>query len=138
VLGRDAGDFLVELLGDLDEASAVNLAEPLEVPELCSELEQSSHDFLHLILVESSYNIRDAAVAVVKKVEATARLSILFVVKGVDILEIAVEGKEQFCRVELGDRVQPLGDVDEMRSTGGSAHLLGPLPLHYEPSQQRP
>jgi hypothetical protein len=86
----DLGDLLVELLGDLDKATAVDLGKPLQVAKLGPQVEESAHDFLDLILVEGLDDVWDAAIAVLEDMEAAAGIGQLLVVKCVDILEVAV------------------------------------------------
>jgi hypothetical protein len=113
-------DFLVEFLGDLDEASAVDLAKPLEVSHLVSQLEESPHQFFHLVIVQIGNDFCTSAIPVLKKFQASMGFGKFLVVEGIDIFKITVQGEEKLYRVGLGD-THDLG-----KSPRRIAHLLSP------------
>lgn len=56
-----------------------------------------------MVIQVGGYDIRASSVSVLEKLEAAVSLAELLVVERVDILEVAIQGKEKLCWVELGD-----------------------------------
>lgn len=131
MLRGDSGDLFVNLFGDLNKASTVNLAKPLQIPQLASQLKKSAHYLLDFILVKRGHDVWDAAIPILQEIHAPAGLGVLFVVERVDILQITIKGKEELCAAELGG-----GNVGLNPAMGGvtarerekAAHLLD---LHF-------
>lgn len=113
-------DLLVQLLGDLDEASAVDLAKPLEVSHLVSQLEESSHQFLDLVVVQVGNDVCASAIPILEKLEASVGFGKFLVVEGIDIFKITIQGEEELYMVGLGD-THDLG-----KNPRRIAHLLSP------------
>jgi hypothetical protein len=55
-------DLLVQLLGDFDEAPAINFAIPLKLPQLAAKLKQRSNQILELILINAIRWLRCAPI----------------------------------------------------------------------------
>jgi hypothetical protein len=97
VLRGDSGHLLVGLFSDLDETLSVYFTKPLQVSQLASQFQERAHDLLNLVLVQSRDDIGHASIAILQKVDASASLGVLFVIKGIDIFKVTVEGKGKLC-----------------------------------------
>ena len=145
MLGGNARNFFIELLGNLDEPAAVNLTEPLDIAQERTEFEESAHDLLDLVLVEGGDDVRDATVPVLEETDAAASFGIFLVVKGVDVFEITIKGEEKLCRKRIalghagGWRIPPpfveQGHIRGIKDE--AAHLQDPPRFHSLPFQKQ-
>jgi hypothetical protein len=113
-------DLLVQLLCNLDKAPSVDLAKPLEVSQLVSQLKKSAHEFLHLVIVQICNDIRTSTISILEKLEASMVFGKFLVVEGINVFKITIQGEEELCRGGLGD-THDLG-----KSPRRMAHLLDP------------
>src|SRR5687767_13018728 len=97
MLRSNAWHLLVQLLRNLDKATAIDLAKPLKVSQLASQLKKCTHGFLNLISVKGRDDIGNTAIAIVKEVQPAASFAELLVVEEIDIFEVSIQGKEEFC-----------------------------------------
>ena len=112
------------LFQDFDEASSVDLAVPLQLAQRAPQLQQGTQDFLHLVSVQAvavgglrrgivavkvlaadtaggagilgrGREVKVVFVAAMQRLEPALGIDKTLVEKGIDRLDVAVEGKEK-------------------------------------------
>lgn len=109
MLGPGGGYLLVQLLGDLDKPSTIDLAIPLELPQLAAEIQESTNDIFNLLLAEASEKGGIAGIAIVEESKAAGGFSILFVVEAIDEFQVPIKGVKVFCGAKSMPRPTAVG-----------------------------
>ena len=105
-LGRDVPalrrlvrQFFVQFLGNFDEAAAVDLAKPLEVPQLAPELEEGAHELLGLVIVEVGGGLQSLTISVMECFDMAPDIGELLVEERIDLFQVSVKGEKELCPV---------------------------------------
>jgi riboflavin synthase alpha subunit len=69
----------------------------LQISELTSQLKQSSHNFLHFILIQGSDYIDGSSISVLEEVQTATKFCVFLVVEKVDIFEVSIKREKEFC-----------------------------------------
>ena len=109
MLGPGGGYLLVQLLGDFDEPSAIDLAIPLELPQLTAQIQEGTDDIFNLLFAEASEKGGVTGIAIVEESEAAGGFGILFVVEAIDEFQVPIKGVKVFCGAESMPRPTAVG-----------------------------
>lgn len=87
-----AGYALIQLLRNLNEAAAVDLAIPLQLAQLAAQFQEGGQQVIDVLALQRLARRQGMTKAVLQQFQPAGEFGQLLVIEVVDILEISIEG----------------------------------------------